>query len=157
METTTNIRRALRDSVEFSCVLRDMLLYTVFGVVFALVIRLRFLRDFESHFQTTIALWCGLFLTPVWAFGILKTLGIFRRADRYRLYRCTLTEPKRRRFLGGMYFRVELSEEGKAPVFVNTHPIFRAHGMSGPLLTEYGNRTVTIGYNEATGMVVVIG
>lgn len=39
----------------------------------------------------------------------------------------------------------------------DTHSIFYARGLVGLLLEDYVNRTVTIAYNEETGMVVVIG
>ena len=40
---------------------------------------------------------------------------------------------------------------------MNTNPIFHPIGWEQPLLQDYLNKTVTVGYNRETGMVVVIG
>lgn len=157
METSPMIRRTLRDSVEFYSVLRDLIVYTVAGIVFALVIRLRYSEHVEGSFRTTIVVWCVLFLTPVWVFGIVRMWRIFRKSGGYRLFSCKLDTPHQRKFLGGIYFTVEVQNANGEPMTVSTRAIFRAHGIMGPLLTEYQGKTVTIAYNELTHTTIVIG
>lgn len=157
METSPKIRCALRDSVEFYSVLRDLIVYTAAGIVFALVIRLRYSEHVDGSFQTTIVAWCVLFLTPVWVFGILRTWRIFRKADGYRMFSCKLDAPHQRKFLGGIYFTVEVENADGEPLPIQTRAIFRTHGIMGPMVREYLNKTVTIAYNARTNTTIVIG
>ena len=54
-------------------------------------------------------------------------------------------------------FTVLLRDE-EGTVITRTHSIFAyAKSMFGPSMEEYLNETVTVGYNEETGEVVVIG
>lgn len=85
------------------------------------------------------------------------TLRMFRKAEHYIFCQCKLTQPHSSPFLRSFYFTVLFQLPDGSTQEANTHAIFAAHGIIGPLMEEYINRTVTIAYNTATGNTVVIG
>lgn len=85
------------------------------------------------------------------------TLRIFRKAEQYIFCKCELTQPHSSPLLRSFYFTVAIQLPDRSTKIADTHAIFASHGIVGPLMEDYVNSTVTVAYNPATGMVVVIG
>ena len=106
----------------------------------------------------------GLFLsmmvifvgTPstIWGFRMWK---LFRVPEEYYFAQVKLTSFRQNWWPRGICFTVLIDHPEAGTVAVSTNPIFHATGWEQPLLEDYMNRTVTVGYNRETGMVVVIG
>ena len=157
MTDKREIRRYLRDSLEMRCLWRDAILSTV------LVLLLVGLRSCTGNLnrdeaQMVGAIACTVTLVPFWCFWIYRSIQILRRVEGYRFYKCRLSSPHQRPFLkGAMYFTVVIEDENGTRFIRDTHAIFQSHGVMDPLLEDYINQTVTVGYNRETEMVVVIG
>lgn len=157
MTDKREIRRYLRNSLEMHCLRRDAILSTVL-VVLVLGIRSCTNRPYSGN-DFPVALIVGaVTLLPFWCFWIYRSIQIFRRVEGYRFYKCRLSSPHQRPFSkGAMYFTVVIEDENGTRFIRDTHAIFQSHGVMDPLLEDYINQTVTIGYNRETEMVVVIG
>lgn len=146
MEIKSENRRRLLDSLEVRCVIRDFFIILAAAGLFTLVSR-------DATGKTVFLIVCAVFLI----FYLIRVLSILRKADSYRFYRAELTQPHRRFPLKSMYFTVVLEDGDGTKHVLETHAIFAYHGLAGPLMKDYVNRTVTIAHNRETGMVVVIG
>lgn len=157
MTDKREIRRYLWDSLEMHCLRRDAILSTVL-VFLVLGIRSCANRPYSGN-DLSVALVVGaVTLLPFWCFWIYRSIQIFRRVEGYRFYKCRLSSPHQRPFSkGAMYFSVVIEDENGTRFIRDTHAIFQSHGVMSPLLEEYINQTVTVGYNRETEMVVVIG
>ena len=93
---------------------------------------------------------------PYLIFCVIRTARIFHKAGDYFFCRVKLANPQGGFLRSSIFFRVLLQDPVDGEKFVaDTHAIFATRGPLG--LEEYVGRTVTIGYNRETGMVVVIG
>lgn len=152
-----DIRRYLWDSMEMTCLRRDAILSTV--LVFLLV-GLRSCSDRRSRDDAGMiaAIVFAVTLIPFWCFWIIRSIRILRKPEGYVFCRCQLSSPHQQPFSkGAMYFSVRIESPELGAFYADTHAIFQSHGITGPLMEDYVNKTVTIGYNRETGMVVVIG
>ena len=100
----------------------------------------------------------GLFIAPYLIFCTIRTVSIFRRAERYAFCKATLSQPHGGLLRDTMYFTaLVIDPETGEKFFADTHAIFFTRGICQPLMKDYANTTVTLAVNRATGMVVVIG
>ena len=151
-------RQYLWDSLELQTLRRDALLSTL--MVFIILF-------FQGCLASTsgdgtawlISLIIGaVTLLPFWCFWIIRTIRLLRKPEEYFFCKCTLSSVHHRAFLkGAMYFTVVIEDPEGNRFAADTHAIFAAYGIAEPLLENYINRTVTVGYNRETEMVVVIG
>lgn len=147
-------RSRLWQSLEMSVIKRDLSLYTITVVVASLI-------SACQHTSLPAAVSWALFavlLLPFWGFYLWRIFRIFHKAEKYDFCRSTLDRPHQFFFRRErMYFTVIIEEPDGSKYPTDTHAIFVSHGFIGPLVENYVNSTVTIGYNKETGMVVVIG
>ena len=100
----------------------------------------------------------GLFIAPYLIFCTIRTVNIFRRAERYAFCKATLSQPHGGLLRDTMYFTaLAFDPDTVEKFFADTHAIFFTRGMFQPLMEDYANTTVTLAINRDTGMVVVIG
>ena len=100
----------------------------------------------------------GLFIAPYLIFCTIRTVSIFRKADRYAFCKATLSQPHGGLIRDTMYFTaLAVDPDTGEKFFVDTHAIFFTRGICQPLMEDYANTTVTLACNRETGMVVVIG
>ena len=107
------------------------------------------------------ALWLFLFFGALF---VIPTAGIwgwrmwklYRVPEEYYFAQVKLTSFRQNWWPRGICFTVLIDHPEAGTVAVSTNPIFQATGWEQPLLEDYMNRTVTVGYNRETGTVVVI-
>lgn len=157
MENKNENIRKLRHSLEISVIRRDVILYTlVMGLVVLMASCQSAPYDDGSRWKVPVG-FAVIFLLPFWVFYLWRTVQIFRKAEKYIFCRCVLSQPHQNPWLQTMYFTVVIEGPDGRKNVRETHAIFPSHGLIGPLVEDYVNRTVTIAYNEETEMVVVIG
>ena len=144
-----NIPR-LWQSLEARFLLRNFVIIAVIGLLFCL---LYFVRFPDEPYMANIML---LITLPFLLFYLVRTVGLFRKAEAYIFQRCTLTQPHSTPFLKSMAFFVEFPTS-KGTFSLETRAIFAPYGMMEPLMETYNNKTVMIAYNPETEQVVVIG
>lgn len=138
----------LKDSLELHTIKRDLLIYLVFfGLMYLLSVS-------DDSGAATLML---LILIPILIFYIWRIICIFRDPEGYIFAECELTQPHCNTFLRSYYFTVRVELPNGQTSHVDTHAIFATHGIFEPIMKDYVNSTVTIAYNPATDMVVVIG
>ena len=123
------IKEYLRDSLELKVLWGNFLLISLLVIIIACLQAGKGLS--RESFWLATAIVFAVFAGPYLIFSIIRTLMIFR-------FRVLVEDP-----VDGQKY------------FVDTHAIFATRGPLG--LEEYVGRTVTIGHNRETGMVVVIG
>ena len=96
--------------------------------------------------------------TPFLIYSAWRTVQIFRHPEGYYFCKATLSNPISGRIRHSIRFTVVIEDPEGYKFAANTHSIFSAgRGFGSLALEDYINKTVTIGYNEETGQVVVIG
>ncbi len=97
-------------------------------------------------------------VVPILIFCAWRTISIFRCPESYHFCKTTLCNPKGGRIRDTIRFLVLLEDAEGSKFTAYTHSIFQTHKSSfGLALEDYVNREVTVGYNEETETVVVIG
>lgn len=95
---------------------------------------------------------------PILSFCAWRTVAIFRCPESYHFCRAKLSNPRGGRIRDTIRFLVLLEDADGGKFTAYTHSIFHTHrGSAGLALEDYVNQEVTVGYNEETGSVVVIG
>ena len=148
------IKEYLRDSLELKVLWGNFLLISVLVIVIACLQTGKGLGR-ESFWLAALIVF-AVFAGPYLILSIIRTLMIFRKAGDYFFCRVTLSNPMGGLLRNSIRFRVLVEDpvDGQK-YFVDTHALFATRGPLG--LEEYVGRTVTIGHNRETGMVVVIG
>ena len=93
------------------------------------------------------------------SFGIYcasRLIRIFRKAESYVFCKTVLDRPHYSNFHGRMYFVVVAEDLNGRKFQADTAAVFHPGGYIPPLVEEYVNKTVTVGYNEETGVLVVV-
>lgn len=98
-----------------------------------------------------------LVFLPIIVFHIFRIILIFRKPEEYIFRKVTLKQPHSGDMRGTFYFTIPLETEERGWFTADTDSIFMGHGLQGPHLEDYVNREVLVGYNCATGRIVVIG
>ena len=137
-------------SLEMHCVRRDLIMMLIAMAVFLLM-------TWNDGFRGLAILMDCIFFGPFVLFYLWRGVQIFRKPEGYTFYKTTLSQFHQKFPLKAMYFTVVLEEPDGRKRIENTHAIFACHGVVEPLVESYVNETVTVGLNEDTGMVVVIG
>ena len=148
------IKEYLRDSLELKVLWGNLLLIIPVVIVVACLQAGKGMG--RESFWLATAIVSSVSAGPYLIFCIVRTLMIFRRAGDYFFCRVKLSNPHGGFLRNSIRFRVLVEDPvdgGK--YFLDTHAIFATRGPLG--LEEYVGRTVTIGHNRETGMVVVIG
>ena len=99
----------------------------------------------------------GITLLPFLGFCLWRTFRIFQHPESYFFCKTMMSSPKGGNIRDTIRFTVVLEDPEGGKFVANTHSIFDTHGSSVLAFENYVNKTVTVGYNEETGMVVVIG
>ena len=95
---------------------------------------------------------------PILVFCIIRTINIFRHAESYHFCKTNLCNPKGGSIRDTIKFTVLIEDADGCKFAADTHSIFTTHrSFSGLGFEDYVNHTVTAGYNEETGQVVIIG
>lgn len=157
MKDVKEIRDRLRDSLEMQAVIRYLIIGMILAV-FCIVLGMRELRYLETGFRVLgTAIVTAICPLPILIFSLVRIIRIFRKPESYYFCKTTLSNPKGGNLRHTIRFAVLLEDSEGKKFMADTHSIFYTGGLIGPLLEDYVNRTVTIAYNEETGMVVVIG
>ena len=146
----------LKQSLEMRVAKQNAILYGVIAGFCLMMVALPLALAEEPDMAAlgvTVILMCML---PFPLFYIHRIFKIYAHIDDYTFTEALLDKP-RGGFNRGIYFSITVKDRFGASIPVETHEIFATHGSLGPTLEEYVNRTVTVGYNNATGYVVVIG
>lgn len=139
------IRQALKTSLELKHIKRE-LSGALFFVLLLVVIDFIAGRDLRYF-----ALVFGMLLFYV-LFYLWRIFRIFQKVEHYTLCQTVLSEPHIHGRKGrSVYFTADIRNSGGIRLSVNTHS-FRLRDVAHCI-----NQTVTIAYNEETGMVVFIG
>lgn len=155
---TSEIRKKLWDSLDLYCVRRDLVLVCIVVPLVLLPSGCVNIGLRDPNFWLMVAIVTALTILPFVIYGLWITIRVYRRPENYIFCKAKLTHPHGSKWIrSGMYFTVILEHPEGGKFFVNTRPIFQSHGIVGPLLEDYLNKTVTIAYNEETEAVVVIG
>ena len=147
---TSEIREKLKCSMEIAHIRSALAVWSFLVAAYITTLTL-----FWGGFTFTTIL-CGAFLLPIWVTYGWRYFRVFRKPEHYTFHRVTLSQPHANKF-HAFYFKVELESEGRSSITTKTSSIFLARGWLGPLMEDYVNREVTIGYNEDTEQIVVIG
>ena len=95
---------------------------------------------------------------PILIFCLWRTVSIFRCPESYHFCKAKLCNPKGGRSRDTIRFLVVLEDADGYKFTAYTDSIFHTHTNSFGLgFEDYVNQEVTVGYNEETGSVVVIG
>ena len=150
MNNQAATRHRLWHSLEMRCIRRDLIMLLAAMALFMLM-------TWNDGFRGVAMAMDCIFFGPIVLFYIWRSMQIFRKPEGYTFYKTTLSQFHQKFPLKSMYFTVVLEEPDGSKRVENTHAIFACHGIVEPLLESYVNSTVTIGLNQETGMVLVIG
>ena len=157
MKDPKEIRERLRDSLETQVAIRYLVTALILAV-FCVVLGMRELRHLGTEIRILgTAIVTAISALPILIFSLIRLTRIFWKPQSYHFCKTTLSNPKGGNLRHTIRFAVLLEDSEGKKFMADTHSIFYARGLVGPLLEDYVNRTVTIAYNEETGMVVVIG
>lgn len=157
MKDVKEIRERLRDSLEMQAAIR-YLITAVILAVFCILLGMRELRYMEPGFRILgTAIVTAISALPLLLFSLIRLIRIFWKPQGYHFCKTTLSNPKGGNLRHTIRFAVLLEDSEGKKFMADTHSIFYTRGLIGPLLEDYVNKTVTVAYNEDTGMVVVIG
>lgn len=153
-EKRKEIRRKLWNSLEMGEVKRNLL---IFLIAFPLLAWFATGRVYQPEAKLFMLGITAVLLLPYLLFYGVRMFNILHRPEHYVFCQTTLEKPhaslNHRRF----YFSVVLTDEKGKVFMADTHGIFSTRGLFSLQMEDYVGRTVTVGYNPTTGMVVVIG
>ena len=157
MKDKSEIREMLRDSLETQVAMRYLVTGAILAVI-CILMGMRELRYLGPEFKILgTAIISAISALPVLLFSLVRMIRIFRKPQSYHFCKANLCNPKGGNLRHTIRFTVLLEDSQGRKFAANTHSIFYTRGLIGPLLEDYVNKTVTIAYNEETGMVTVIG
>lgn len=156
IKESPNYRR-LKESVEMKFSKRCAILYAVLTGFCALMVAApTALADDPAVAAMTITFML-MVLLPFPIFYIYRIFKIYSHMDDYTFTECLLDKPHGGWGRDTMYFDVKVRDRFGAEIPTETHAIFATRGEFSPLLEDYINKKVVIGYNNVTEYVVVIG
>ena len=157
MKDTKEIRRRLWHSLDMAYVKQWLFVAAVCAPITWLILRLS-TRGYHAEEQAPL-IWISIaiIIGPILVFCAIRTFNIFRHPESYHFCKTTLYNPKGGSMRDTIKFTVVLEDADGDQFAADTHSIFYTHtNMFGLGLEDYVNRTVTAGYNEETGQVVII-
>ena len=152
------IQQKLRDSLEVSTI--RLWIKVELGMVL-IVCALHYLTNRLSYWEVAPLAFYGLVaalvLVPIFGVHSWELRRIYRKAEAYRFYQVKLTQPHSHFWARSMHFTV-LLPDANGTIITRTHSIVGTNRYQiGPKMEDYLNKTVTVGYNEETEEIVVIG
>jgi hypothetical protein len=142
------IQRRLWDSLEMHHYKVTLLVITVaFAIMFF---------PFLGRTTQGVIMTLLVFL-PFYGFYIHRIFQIFRHPEEYIFTRCKLEKFHFSALWRTACFSVRLEIPEVGIVNDETALIFATHGIVAPVIEDYVNRKVLVGYNRTTGRIVVIG
>jgi len=157
MKDVKEIRQKLWDSFDMQAVVRWFFAGLFLAVFTCLLVWLRPTHLPKEARGTILAIMLLMTAAPFFVFCIWRTIRIFQHPESYTFCKARLSQPIRGWARGTIRFTVVVEDSRGNKFAANTHSVFSVSGSVWPSLENYINKTVTIAYNEETGMEVVIG
>lgn len=110
----------------------------------------------RPEFWGIVGIYSACLLVPYGIFYVIQMIRVFRKADHYIFCQAMLCQPHNHQWTRNVYFTVMLEDLEGGKFVVDTKAMFRPTAFFPPRMEDYVNKTVTVGYNEETGAVVVI-
>lgn len=155
--TLADTKRKLRQSLDMTFATRHFILYSAASLVGFVMAILSSGMPRQPEMWIGMGIILAILVCPLLGFYLWRIFRIFRHAEHYSFCRTTLDRPHSGIMRNTMNFSVLIQLPDGTQRMRSTHSIFFAHGFTGPLMEDYINKTVTVGYNEETETVVVIG
>ena len=160
MKDVKEIRRQLWYSLDMAYVKMWLFVAAVCTLIMWLLFRLTIQRDPYHSIEQVVTFWItiAMVIGPILVFCAIRTINIFRHPESYHFCKTVLCNPKGGSIRDTIKFTVVIEDADGDQFAADTHSIFTTHtSMFGLGFEDYVNRTVTAGYNEETGQVVIIG
>ena len=160
MPNKKEIRQKLWQSLDMAYVKLWLVVAALCTLIMWVFFRLTILRDEYHTLEQIVSYWLvvAMVMGPIFGFCVIRTINIFHHAESYHFCKTVLCNPKGGSLRDTIKFTVLIEDADGNKFAANTHSIFTTHRGSPNLALEYYvNQTVTVGYNEETGQVVVIG
>lgn len=148
IKESPNFQR-LKNSVEFKA---EWLSSLIVGIFCLILILLMFTVGSLNSANTARAVIGTIIMIPCLLYQLYRLVRIFFHMDSYTYTEAVLDRPKQG-YKGSMYFTVRIRDRSGREFDADTHSIF---SRSEPCFEDYVNQKVLIGYNNVTGLVVVI-
>lgn len=140
--------KKLLHSVEMGFYRRQL---TVLGIFFLILCASAFSRD------PAVGIIFVILFLPLLIFYLYRVFRVLHRREGYIFCKVALDQPNYHFWHKTYSFTVTLEHPEISRRSRQTQPIFMPYGVFEPLLVDYVNQTVTVGYNPETDTVVVIG
>ena len=160
MPNKKEIRQQLWQSLDMAYVKLWLFIAAACTLIMWVFFRLTIQRDEYHTLEQIVSYWLvvAMVMGPIFGFCAIRTINIFRHVESYHFCKANLCNPKGGRVRDTIKFTVLIEDADGNKFAANTHSIFHTHtGWFVPGFEDYVNQTVTVGYNEETGQVVVIG
>ena len=160
MPDKKEIRRKLWYSLDMAYVKMWLFVAAVSTLIMWVFFRLTIQRDPYYSTEQVVMFWVTIAIAigPILVFCAIRTINIFRHVESYHFCKTVLCNPKGGSIRDTIKFTVLIEDADGDKFAADTHSIFTTHrSFSGLGFEDYVNRTVTAGYNEETGQVVIIG
>ena len=160
MTDKKEIRRMLWHSLDMAYVKMWLFVAAVSTLIMWLFFRLTIQRDPYHSIEQVVMFWVtnAIVIGPFLVSCAIRTFNLSRRADSSPFCKTVLCNPKGGSLRDTIKFTVVIEDADGDKFAADTHSIFTTHtSMFGLGFEDYVNRTVTAGYNEETGQVVIIG
>lgn len=139
----------LKNSVEFKAEWRSTWIVGVFCLI---LILLMFTVGSLNSADTARAVIGTIIMIPCLLYQVYRLVRIFFHMESFTYTEAVLDRPKQG-YKGSMYFTVRVRNRFGKEIDVDTNRIF---SRAEPSFEDYVNQKVLIGYNNVTGLVVVI-
>lgn len=139
----------LKNSVEFKAEWRSSLIVVIFSQI---LILLMFTVGSLHSADTARAVIGAIIMISCLLYQLYRLVRIFFHMESYTYTEAVLDRPKQG-YKGSMYFTVRVRNRFGKEIDVDTNRIF---SRAEPSFEDYVNQKVLIGYNNVTGLVVVI-
>lgn len=154
-ETVKKTRERLWHSLEMTYVKGHWIALLAVEPLFPLIFLLK--GGYHEDFWSVTVIVCALVAIPFLVFSVWQVARIFRETESYVFCKTKLATPHYSYVRRAYYFTVRMEDLDGNAFSADTRPIFYPRGLIPPVLEDYVGAAVTVGYNEETGNVVVIG
>ena len=158
MKDKKEVCRELWESLDIAFV-KFVFMIMVFAAIFCLILAKLEIGHLPTVEQVVGATICfAITGGPMLIFCLWRIIQIFRCPESYHFCKTKLSSPKGGSIRDTIKFTVVVEDADGDKFVADTHSIFTTHrGFPGLALEDYINQTVTVAYNEETGILVVIG
>lgn len=147
----------LKNSVEMQCAKRQLILLSVVTGFCALMVAAPIALSEDPAMTAMGVTFMLMMLLPFPIFYIYRIFKIYSHIDDYTFTEVVLDKPHGGWGRDTMYFDVKVRDRFGKEIYTETHAIFATQGEFSPLIEDYINKKVRIGYNNTTEYIVVIG